>query len=90
MRIKRALLLIFLLVAGGVAGALLASLCADINGLSWLAFSRTIGFNTDAPLVLDLDVFKFTFGFSIQLSVAQVLTVALAILVYNLLTKRGK
>ncbi|MGD9559781.1 MAG: DUF4321 domain-containing protein [Oscillospiraceae bacterium] len=53
-----------------------------------MAFSRTIGFNADAPFVLDLDVFKLTIGLSVQVSVAQVLTVALAIGLYNVAVRR--
>jgi len=71
-----------------VVGALIASACAGVPALSWLAFSRTIGFNADAPLVIDLDVFKFTFGFSLDVSVAQLIMVAVAIIGYNLVKNR--
>lgn len=90
MKLKRALLLIFFLLAGTVLGALLASLCAASPTFSWMAFSRTIGFSPDAPLVIDLSVLRFSFGLAVDLSVAQVLMIGLAILLYNVVTRRKK
>ncbi len=88
MKLKRALLLVFFLLAGAVFGALLASVFADIPALSWLAFSRSIGFNPDAPFVLDLSVFELSFGFMVELSVVQVCTIGLAIFTYHKLTHK--
>ncbi len=88
MKLKRALLLIFMLVAAAVIGALLATIFADISFLSWMGFSRTIGISPDSPLVVDLSVVRFSFGFTTTISVAQVLCVALAIVLYNVITKK--
>ncbi len=77
MKLKRNLLLIFFILAGIVLGGMLANLCANIPFLSW------IGFNADSPFVLDLSVIKLTFGFSMGISVAQIITIALAIFCYN-------
>lgn len=51
--------------------------------LSWLSYYQSIGFNADAPFVLDLSVIKLTFGFSMGVSVAQIFTIAAAIFLYN-------
>ena len=51
--------------------------------MSWLSYYQSIGFNADAPFVLDLSVIKLTFGFSMGISVAQIITIALAIFCYN-------
>lgn len=51
--------------------------------LSWLSYYQSIGFNSDAPFVLDLSVVKLTFGFSMGVSVAQIFTIAAAIFLYN-------
>lgn len=83
MKLKRNLLLIFFILAGIVLGGMLANLCANIPFLSWLAYSSSIGFNADSPFVLDLSVIKLTFGFSMGISVAQIITIALAIFCYN-------
>ncbi len=77
MKLKRNLLLVFFLLA------MLANLCARVPFLSWLAYSSSIGFNADSPFVLDLSVVRLTFGFSMGISVAQIITIALAIFCYN-------
>ena len=77
MKLKRNLLLIFFILAGIVLGGMLANLCANIPFLSWLAYSSSIGFNADSPVI------KLTFGFSMGISVAQIITIALAIFCYN-------
>ena len=64
MKMKRTLLLWFFILAGIVLGAMLASVCRNVPFLSWLSYYQSIGFNSDAPFVLDLSVVKLTFGFS--------------------------
>lgn len=88
MKMRRFLLMLFLIIAAAVVGALIASACAGVPALSWLAFSRTIGFNADAPLVVDLGVFKLTFGLTLDVSIAQLIMVALAVIGYNYAKKR--
>lgn len=88
MKLKRTLLLLFFLLAGTVLGALLATASAGVPWLSWLAFSRSIGISPEAPFILDLSIFRFSFGFEMGLSVAQIITIGLAIVLYNWVTKR--
>jgi hypothetical protein len=80
---KRTFLLWFFILAGIVLGAMLAAVCSNVPFLSWLSYSQSIGFNPDAPFVLNLSVLKLTFGFSMGISVAQIITIALAIFLYN-------
>lgn len=88
MKLKRTLLLVFFLMGGAVLGALLATALADVSWLGWLAFSRSIGISPEAPFVLDLSVIRFSFGFQMQLSVAQILMIGLSIIGYNMAAKR--
>ena len=60
MKMKRTLLLWFSILAGIVLGAMLASVCRNVPFLSWLSYYQSIGFNADAPFVLDLSVIKLT------------------------------
>jgi len=83
MKWKRSLLFCFFLLAGIVLGGMIADLCAHVPFLSWLSYSRWIGFSPENPLVIDLSVLKLTFGFSMGVSVAQVITISLAIFLYN-------
>ncbi len=80
---KNALLLCFYVLAGVVIGAMLGDFCSQIPFLKWLAYFHTIGINADAPIVLDLSIIKITFGFSMGLSVAQVITVGLSLFLYS-------
>lgn len=76
---KNALFLCFCLLAGVIAGGLLAHVCAGVPALSWLAYSKALRF---APQ-LDLSVLRLNLDFVMELSVAQVLALALAIFVYH-------
>lgn len=83
MKLKQNFLLAFYLLAGIIAGALLASLCQNVSFLQWLSFSGSIGFNPNSPFILDLSIFSLTFGFSMNISVAQIITIGLAIFLYR-------
>ncbi|MEG0179842.1 MAG: DUF4321 domain-containing protein [Oscillospiraceae bacterium] len=83
MKIKRNFLLAFYLLAGILLGAMLANLCANVPFLSWLSYSSAIGFSPESPFVLDLSVLKISFGFSMSISIAQIITIALSIFAYN-------
>ena len=80
---KRNFFFLFYLLAGIIVGSLLSNLCAGVPFLSWLAYSGTIGFAAGDPACLDLIVFKLYFGFSIGVSVAQIICIALAMFIYN-------
>ncbi|MBQ3587334.1 MAG: DUF4321 domain-containing protein [Oscillospiraceae bacterium] len=80
---KKTFLFLFYLLAGIITGSLLGNLCAGIPALSWLGYSNTIGFSANNPAVLNLLIVKITFGFSMTVSVAQIITVSLAMYLYN-------
>ena len=88
MKVKKTVLLIFLLLSGMVLGALLATVCQGVPGLSWLAFSREVGISPDAPFVLNLSMLRFSFGLAFHFYVAQIITVGLAIVLYNVMTNK--
>lgn len=73
----------FFILAGIVLGASWPACARNVPFLSWLSYYQSIGFNSDAPFVLDLSVVKLTFGFSMGVSVAQIFTIAAAIFLYN-------
>ena len=80
MKLKRTFLLLFCLLAGIVAGGMLANVCSGVPILSWLSYYNSIGFE---PVTLDLSVVKFTIGLHMGVSVAQLFTISLAIFLYN-------
>ena len=80
---KKTFLFLFYLLAGIIIGGLLANLLVDIPALAWLGYTKTIGFSASNPAVLDLSICKITFGFSMSVSVAQIITISLAMYLYN-------
>ncbi len=80
---KRYFLFAFYLLAGIIIGSLIGNICADILFLSWLNYGNTIGFSANNPAVLDLIIIKLTLGFSMTISVAQIICVVISMSIYN-------
>jgi len=80
---KKTIAFIFFLLAGVVAGSLVAHLCAGSRYLSWLGFEKSVGISTASPLVLDLVICKLAFGFTLSVNIAQIIFVIIALIVYN-------
>lgn len=78
--LKKTIAFIFFLLAGAIVGTVIARLCAGVPFLAWLGWGQNVGFS---PTTLDLAVFKFTIGFSLDVNVAQIFCVILAIVIYN-------
>lgn len=81
MRDKGFWVLLLLLLAGIVLGGFLGSLADGVPWLSWLNFGQSFGL--DEPLVLNLGVLVITFGLSIRITMASILGVAVALLIYR-------
>lgn len=75
--------LFLLLLAGIVLGSFLGHLCEGISALSWLDYGKTFGLTS--PLKLDLSVLVLTFGLSVHISIASIIGVLVAILIYRLI-----
>ena len=76
---KKTLLLCFYILSGIILGAMIAQLCAGMRGLSWLAYSQGVRLTP----AMDLSVVRLTLDFYMGISVAQILTIGLAIFLYN-------
>ena len=70
-----------LLLSGIVLGGFIGSLASSVPFLSWLNFGQSFGLND--PLVLDLGVLIITFGLSIKITLASLIGVVLALIVYR-------
>lgn len=75
--------LFLLLLAGIVVGGLIGSLAAGIPMLSWLNYGQSFGFTN--PIVLDLGILVLTFGLTIKISIASIIGVLIAIIIYRLI-----
>lgn len=77
------LLLLFILI-GVVLGGLIADITAGIPALNWLSYGNTFGIsNTGNALVVDLGILVVTFALQIKITVASIIGVVLAIIVYR-------
>ena len=74
-------ILLILLLTGIVLGGFLGSLADGISWLSWLNFGQSFGL--DSPLVLNLGLLVITFGLSIKITLASIIGVAVALLIYR-------
>ena len=73
--------LVLLLLAGIVLGSFIATLTAGLPGLSWLSFGQTFGFQN--PIVLDLGVMVITFGLTIKITIASIIGIIIAAIIYH-------
>ncbi len=75
--------LFLMLLAGIVIGGFIGTLTKDVSALNWLSYGQSFGL--DDPIVLDLGVLVVTFGLSINISIASIIGVVLAIIIYRFL-----
>ena len=75
--------LVLLLLVGVVLGGLIGKLCAGVHALGWLNYGQSFGFVN--PMVLDLGILVLTFGFTVDITVAGILGIVIAIIIYRLL-----
>ena len=83
MKNKNFWILLLLLLAGIVLGGFLGEATTSIGLLSWLNFGQSFGLDT--PLVLNLGVLVITFGLTIRITMASIIGVAIALLIYRYL-----
>ena len=78
---KNVWVLIILMLAGIVIGGFIGTLTENIAGLSWLNYGQAFGL--DSPIVLNLGILVITFGLSIKITIASILGLLLAALIYR-------
>ena len=80
---KNPWVLVLLMLAGIVLGSFIATLVQGIPGFSWLAFGESFGLAS--PLVLNLGIMVITFGLTIKITIASILGIVLAAVIYHFL-----
>ena len=78
---KNIWILIVFILSGLVIGGLLGQLASNVDWLWWLYYSQTFGLQD--PIVLDLSVVTITFALMFKISVASIIGMLLAILIYK-------
>jgi hypothetical protein len=85
-RYKNGWMLLLFILIGVVVGGLIADVAAGVPALSWLSYGRTFGINNSGnPLILDLGILVITFALQIRLTIASILGVIIAIIVYKVI-----
>lgn len=73
--------LLLLVLAGVVLGGFIGSLAAGVSGLDWLNYGQAFGLEN--PIVLSLGLVVLTFGLTIRITIASIIGIVLAILIYR-------
>jgi len=80
---KKTIAFLFFLLAGITVGAFISHACAGRPYLDWLAWGREVGLSTDKPAFLDLIVLKISLGLTLKVTIAQIFTIIISILVFS-------
>ena len=75
--------LLLLVLAGIVLGGFIGELTSNVLFLSWLNYGQSFGLSD--PLVLNLGILVLTFGLKIKITIAGIIGILIAILIYRLL-----
>ena len=81
MKGKKGWICILFILAGLVVGGLIGQLTADVDFLWWLSYGQEFGMEN--PLILDLSIFKITFGLTININIASIIGVLISLLIYR-------
>ncbi len=83
MRGKYDLMFWIMLLTGIILGTLLGEAASSIGALGFLNYGKTIGISAANPLVLDLSIFKLTFGVELRLTLSSIIGLIAAIILYK-------
>ena len=75
--------LLLMLLAGSVLGGLIGHVASGVPALKWLDYGQTFGLSK--PVTLDLGILVLTFGLTIKITIAGIIGILLAIVIYRLL-----
>ena len=74
-------ILLLLMLAGIVLGSFVGTLTQNISGFSWLSYGQSFGLSS--PIVLDLGILVLTFGLTIHISIASIMGLLLAAIIFH-------
>ena len=70
-----------MLLTGIVLGGFMGQLAEGVSWLSWLNFGQSFGL--DSPLVVNFGILVVTFGLTIKITMASIIGVAVALIIYR-------
>lgn len=74
-------ILLVLMLAGIVLGGFIGTLTQNTPALSWLNYGQSFGL--DSPIILNLGILVITFGLSIKITIASIIGLVLAAIIYR-------
>lgn len=80
-RDKNTWIVILFIFAGLVIGGLLGELAAQVDWLTWLSYGQIFGIQE--PFVLNMNVLSLTFAFSVNINIASIIGLGIAIFLYR-------
>ncbi len=80
---KNSWALFLFILTGIVLGGFIGMLAEGVPALSWLAYSQSFGLQE--PVVLNFGILVLTFGLSIKITIASIVGVILAVIIYRFL-----
>lgn len=75
--------LLVLILSGIVLGGFLGQLLGGLSAFEWLNYGQTFGLAS--PMILDLGILTITFALTIKITIAGILGMVIAVLIYRLL-----
>ena len=80
---KNAWALFLLILAGIVLGGFIGMLSEGVPALKWLSYGQMFGLHE--PIVLNLGLLVSTFGLTIKITIASIIGIIIAIIIYRFL-----
>ena len=80
---KNSWALFLMILAGIVLGGFIGMMAEGVPALSWLGYGQSFGL--EGPLTLNLGILVISFGLTIKITIASIIGVVLAIIIYRFL-----
>ena len=80
---KNSWALFLMILAGIVMGGFIGMLAEGVPALSWIGYGQSFGL--ESPITMNLGILIISFGLSIKITIASILGVVLAIIIYRFL-----
>jgi len=80
---KNSWALFLFILTGIVLGGFIGMLAEGVPALSWLSYGQSFGLQE--PVVLNFGILVLTFGLSIKITIASIIGVVLAVIIYRFL-----
>ena len=78
---KNIWILLIFICSGLVIGGLLGEMASQVEWLNWLSYGQQFGLKE--PLILELNVIKITFGLMLNINIASIIGLGIALFIYR-------